>query len=107
MFTTSILSIIFLVAFFSAENIVTVLIGGVISMGLSQLVKNGTGAYGAAMLVLAIAVSLVVAFVALAVSAMFNGTPIDWSALPHYGTQLFALATIGYKLLLADDSPNT
>jgi type IV secretory pathway TraG/TraD family ATPase VirD4 len=103
MFTTILLTVVLAAAFFSAENIVTVIIGGLASMGISQWLKNSTGAYGPAMLILAVIVSVIVGFAALVVSSFWSGQSIDWSNLPHYGTQLFALATIGYNLFLKDN----
>lgn len=101
--TTIFAAVVMAAAFFSAENLVTVIVGALASMGISQWIKNGVGAYGPAMLLIAVAVSLVVGFVAIIISALLNGAPINWDDLPLYGTQLFALATIGYKLFLADN----
>ena len=101
----AILSLIVLgAAFFSAENLVTVIVGGLVSMGLTQWLKDKTDAYGPLALIVAVVVSLLVALVAIIGSSILGGTSIEWNALPQYGAQLFALATVVYKLFLADDS---
>lgn len=102
MFAFIITTIILAAAFFSAENIVTVLVGAIVTCGLSQWVKNNTGAYGPAMVILAVIISIGVALVATIGSAFVNGATVNWNDLPQYGAQLFALATVAYKLFIAD-----
>lgn len=92
----------FALPFFSAENLVTVIGGAIVSVGFVQWFKNKSGVYGPVALIAAVITSLVIALVAVVVSAYMNGTELDWSRLPQIGTQLFALATVGYKLLVAD-----
>jgi hypothetical protein len=84
MFTTILLTVVLAAAFFSAENIVTVIIGGLASMGISQWLKNSTGAYGPAMLILAVIVSVIVGFAALVVSSFWSGHRLEqFAALRH------------------------
>jgi hypothetical protein len=105
MFSAFILLTLFAAAFLSAESLVSVIIGGIVSIGLSQWLKNATQAYGPAMLVVSIMISIVVAVVATLVSAMFTGSEVHWSDLSQTGPQIFALAQVGYKLFLADAAP--
>jgi hypothetical protein len=94
-------------AFFSAENLVSIIIGGIVSIGLSQWLKNATNAYGPVMLVVSVIISIIVAVVAMAVSSYLGGTSISWGDLGQLGPQVFALATIGYKLFIADGQPSS
>lgn len=104
MFTSILLAIFFAAAFFSAENLVSIIVGGLVSMGLAQWVKNGLGAYGPAALIIAVIIAAVVSIAALFVASLFTGTTIDWTDLPKLGAQLFALATIGYNLFVKDQN---
>lgn len=91
------------IAFFSAENLVTTLVGFVASMGLTQWIKNSSGAYGTFAAIIAFVVSFVVAIVALVISTFLSGGDISWEMVPQAGLQIFALATMAYKLFLADN----
>lgn len=89
-------------AFFSAENLITTIVGFLVSMGVTQWLKNRTDLYGTAAAVLAFVVSFVVAILAVVVSTFLSGGEISWQTIPQAGLQIFALATMAYKLLLAD-----
>lgn len=102
MFTTIIFTVFFAAAFFSAENLVTTIVGFIVSAGLTQWLKNQTGLWGTAAAVLAFAVAFVVAIVALVVSTFLTGGDLSWETIPQAGLQIFALATMTYKLVLAD-----
>lgn len=97
----------FAVAFFSPENLVTTLVGVIAATGLTQWIKLQTGLVGIGALFLAIAISVAVAAVAVLVGAFFSGGTIGWDTLPHAALQIFALATIAYKLIAGiPDSPS-
>jgi len=91
-----------LLSFFSPENLISTLVGLVVSVGVTQWLKNQTGAYGTGAAVLAFIVAFVVAVVAVVASTLFSGGDISWETVPQAGLQIFALATMAYKLLMAD-----
>lgn len=93
---------VFLVAFFSPESLVSTIVGGAVTLGATHFLKNITGLQGGAAAILAFVVSLVIAAAAYVVSTMLAGDSISWQMIPQAGTQIFALATIAYKLLMAD-----
>ena len=95
-------TLVFALSFFSAESLVTTLVGFVITAGLTQWLKKASGAYGNLALVLAVVVAFVVAVVAVVASSFLNGSGISWETLPAAALQIFALATMAYKLFLAD-----
>ena len=90
--------------FFSAENLITVIVGGAASLGVTQWLKSQSGAYGVAAMVLAVVVAFVVGFIALFVSSLISGNPVNWASIPTQALQLFGLATMAYKLLIADQA---
>jgi len=102
MISTAIGITIFAIAFFSPENLITTIVGFLVSMGLTQWLKNRTDLYGTAAALLAFVVSFVVAIVAVVAATFFSGGEITWTTIPQAGLQIFALATMAYKLMLAD-----
>ncbi|MEQ1644230.1 MAG: hypothetical protein ABL959_12355 [Pyrinomonadaceae bacterium] len=102
MFSTIFLLTLFATAFFTAENLVTTMVGFVITAGLTQWLKNASGVYGLAAFAVAVIVSFVVASIAVVASSFMNGTGFAWETIPQSALQIFALATMAYKLVLAD-----
>lgn len=106
MFAALIFFAIFLAAsFLSAEGIITMIIGGLVSMGISQWVKKATQAYGPAMLIISVIISVLVAVIGIVAASFLTGSELHWQDLSQLGPQVFALATIAYKLFLADSEP--
>lgn len=101
-----ILSVIFAfflsLSFFSAENFVTMIVGTVVTLGLTQWIKNQTGAMSFAAMVVALAVSIGVAIGAVVLSMFLSGDGFSWDKAAASALQVFALATIAYKALMAD-----
>lgn len=89
-------------SFFTPESLVTTIVGFAVSTGLTQWFKDKVGAMGFAALVVAIAVSFVVAFVAVLISSFLGGGGVSWDTIPQYGMQIFMLSQLAYKGLLAD-----
>lgn len=89
----------FAVAFFSPENLVTTFVGVIAATGITQWIKVQTGLVGVGALFLAIAISVAVAVVAVLVGVFFSGGAIGWDTLPNAAVQIFALATVAYKLI--------
>lgn len=89
-------------SFFTPESLVTTIGGFIVSTGLTQWFKDKTGVYGLAALAAAIVIAFVIASVAVIASAFLSGTGVSWETIPAYGLQIFALATLAYKALLAD-----
>lgn len=87
-------------AMFSAEGLVTTIVGGLLATGLTQWLKKGTGLQGAGATVLAIIVSFVVGAAAFVVSSVISGNQLGWEMIPAGATQIFALATIAYNLMI-------
>ena len=91
-------------AFFSAENLVTTIVGGIAALIGTQIFKVGTGWQGAAATVLAFVVSLIVSVVAVVISMLLSGT-FSWEAIPAASAQIFTLATLAYRGLSAMTEP--
>ena len=88
------------------ESVASTLIGGLISLGLTQWLKGATGLQGVGALLLAIAISFAVAIIALLVSTAFSGNPLTYALLPSAALQIFAIATIAFKSFMADSTQN-
>lgn len=95
----TILAVVFMVAFLSAENLVSTIVGGFVAVGVTQFFKNSVGLQGAGAAILALVVSVLVAVVAFAISLVLNGE-FSWGAIPAGAAQIFTLATLAYRLLL-------
>lgn len=90
--------------FFSADSLVTMFVGGLVSFGLTNLIKNQTGAMGFGAMILALLVSVVIAVLAVLVSTFLTSGGFSWDKAAMSAVQVFALATIAYKTLMADAS---
>lgn len=101
MFSTILFALSFVLAasFFTPENLVTTLVGFIAATGVIQWIKLQTGLAGVGALFLAIVISVLIAAAAVLVSSFFSGT-IGWDTLPQAALQIFALATIAYKLIV-------
>ncbi len=91
----------------SAESIVPMIVGFLSTVGLTQWLKGRTGAVGIGAMAMAIAVSFLIGAVALIVASLLGNAPVEWSTLPEAALQLFALATIAYKLLTSEQLKNS
>lgn len=83
---------------FSPENIVSVIIGALVSVGLTQWFKNKTGLVGAGATFVALIVSLIVATIAVVVSSLMSGT-FSWENVGSSVGTIFTLATLAYRLI--------
>jgi hypothetical protein len=88
--------------FFSAESLVTMLVGGLVSFGLTNWIKNQTGAIGFGAMLLALFISVLVAVVAVGCSMFLSGDGFSWDKAAASAIQVFGVATIAYKALMAD-----
>ena len=88
--------------FFSAENLVTMLVGGIVSFGLTNWIKNQTGAMGFGAMCLALLVSVAVAIAAVIISLFLSGDGFSWEKATASAVQVFAVATVAYKAMMAD-----
>lgn len=102
MLLTILSTVVLALSFFSPENIVSTIVGVVVTTGLTQIFKNATGAYGLGAFAIAVILSVVIGGVAVVASAFLTGSGVTWETVPQAGLQIFALATMAYKLLLAD-----
>ncbi len=98
---------VFLIAFFSPESLVSTVVGGLATLGATHWLKGITGLQGAGAAILAFVVSIVIAAAAYVVSTMLSGNPISWQMVPQGAMQIFTLATLAYKLLMADSTNTT
>lgn len=101
------LTVIFLmflqISIFSPENLITTLVGALATFGLTHWIKSQTGLQGVGALIVAIIVSFIVAAASFLISTLLiNGNHFSWELLPHAATQIFALATIAYKVIMSD-----
>jgi|CXWL01.1.fsa_nt_gi hypothetical protein len=103
MFSTILITILAFALFnFTAESIVTTILGFIVTTGLTQWFKNASGVYGLAAFAVAVVIAFVVAAASVVISSFINGTGVSWESIPQAGLQIFALATMAYKVLLAD-----
>ncbi len=101
---TLLFSVIFLIAFLSAESLVSTIVGGVVALLGTQYFKAAVGVQGAGATVLAFVISFVVAIIAFAISTALSGGEIGWGLIPQGSLQIFALATLAYNLILKSNS---
>ena len=101
---STILITILALSFFSAESLVTMIVGFIVSAGVTQWLKNQTGVYGTGAAVMAFAIAFVVAALAVVISTLFSGGTISWETIPQAGLQIFALATMAYRLFMSNES---
>lgn len=99
MISTIFFAVFFMIAFLSAENLVSTIVGGFVALGVTQFFKNTTGLQGAGATVLAFVVSVLVAVIAFAVSLLVSGE-FSWGAIPGGAAQIFTLATLAYRLII-------
>lgn len=99
MFLLLISTIVFALSFFSPESLVTTIAGFIVSMGLTQWLKNQTGAVGVGAVLLAFVISFAVAIVSVVASTFLSGNSISWETIPQAALQIFALATVCYRLI--------
>ncbi len=93
-------------AFLSAESLVSTIVGGLVSLGITHVFKKSAGLQGAGAAILAFAVSVVVAAAAYVITAMLNGGDVTLQTIPQNAAQIFTLATLAYKLAMADNGEN-
>lgn len=91
--------IILAVSIFSAENLVPVIIGGLTTLGVTQVLKNQTGLYRFGAAILAFVISVLVAVAAFIVSTFLSGGEITFQTIAAGATQIFTLATLAYHAL--------
>lgn len=89
-------------SFFAPENVVSVLVGTVATLGLTQWMKNAAGWHGTLATLLAFVLSFVIAIAAVLISMYLSGATISWDTIPTIALQVFGLATAAFKLMLAD-----
>lgn len=87
--------------FFGAENLITIIVGFIVSTGITQWIKKQTGATAFGAMLLAFAIAFGVAITAVVVNGFVTGQ-FSWEYLVGQALQIFALSTIAYKALLAD-----
>lgn len=89
-------------SFFSPESLVTMLVGGAATFGITHWIKNQSGAMGFGAMLLALFISVIVAVAAVVVSMLLSGDGFSWDKAATSAFQVFAIATIAYKALMAD-----
>lgn len=77
---------------------IAILIAGVIQVPLMQWLKKSLNVDDTSALALTIAVSAVIALVALLVSGEITGAQFTWENLPGVTTAVFGLATLVYNI---------
>jgi hypothetical protein len=104
MFILSFVLIFISFNFFSPEQLVTTIVGAFVSLGVTQWFKNGSGLAGLGATVAAFVIAFIVAFAAVVISTILTGGKFSLEMLAASGLQIFALATLAYKTMLADRS---
>ena len=95
-----VLFMIFLASLASPESLVVTIINGAIALGLTQFIKNASNLHGIGAMILAVIISFVAAVAAMAISIYLSGESFSIATITASGLQIFALATIAYKLLI-------
>lgn len=90
--------------FFSAENIVSVIIGALVSVGVTQWFKNKTGLVGAGATFAALIVAVIVATIAVVVSSVISGS-FSWENVGSSVGTIFTLATVAYRMIPMQTEP--
>lgn len=99
------ITIFLLISAISAESLVTTIVGGLISLGVTQWIKNDGALQGPAVTLMAFFVAVVVGFIAFVVSAALSSEANpSWSLIAQNSAQIFALSTLAYNLFLKDRS---
>jgi hypothetical protein len=96
---------ILLISFFSfsPEQLAVVIVGALASVGVTQWFKGASGLAGVGASLAAFVISFGVALTAFVVSQILAGG-FSPAQIPAAGLQIFALATLVYKTMLADRS---
>lgn len=82
----------------SVENIVSVIVGLLVTMGLTQLIKSWSGLYGFGATILAVVVSFVVGLISVLIQMFLSGE-FSTEKLGVYALSIFTTATIAYRLI--------
>lgn len=93
-----------LTTFFTAEGVVTSIIGTAASYGLTQFLKNKIGFQGFGAAALAFVIALVVGLIGYIATAFLNGEQVTLDMIVKNAAQIFTLATLAYHLLGQNDS---
>ena len=92
-------------AIFSPEQIVATVAGAMFTYGFTNWFKNKTGLAGAGATVMAFIIAFAAALASVAVASFLSGEPLSWEMIPNASFQIFTLATVAYKLMMADTEP--
>lgn len=92
--------------FFSPETLVVTLVGALASLGLTQWFKGKTGLAGVGATLAAFAIAFLIALIAVVAATLLMGGKLSAETIAASGLQIFALATLAYKTLLADADAN-
>ena len=94
----SLFSLVFAVALLAPENIISVLIGVLGTLGVTHYIKSWTGLYGFGATVLAFAVALVIGIITVVAQMAMSGE-FTAAALLANATSIFTFATLAYRAL--------
>jgi len=83
-------------SFFSAENIASVIIGLLTTLGATQFIKTWKGLYGFGAIILALLLSFVTGLVAVLLQMTFSGE-FSPEKLGVYALSIFTTATVAYR----------
>lgn len=100
MISTVILATVFLIGlgFFTAENIASVIVGFLATLGVTQFIKSWNGLRGFGATVLALVVSFAVGLVSVLLQMAFSGE-FSPEKLGVYALSIFTTATVVYRLI--------
>lgn len=96
---------ILLASIFNYEQIISVIVGTLVTYGFTNWFKNQTGLQGAGATIVAFLVSFIVAIAAFIIATLSSGSALTWEMIPQSGFTIFSLATVTYKLIMADSTP--
>ena len=87
------------------DNIISVIIGFLVTMGVTQFIKNYTGLYGFGATILALAVSFLIGMVTVVAQLVMSGN-FTVEQVAVNAASIFTASTIAYRALQAAFSEN-
>lgn len=103
MISTIILTVVFLIgigSFLTAENIVSVIVGLLTTVGVTQFIKEWRGFFGFGATLLALVISFVTGLVSVLIQMALSGE-FSPEKLGVYALTIFTTATIAYRAIKA------
>ena len=83
----------------NVEYIVTTIIGFLVTLGVTEIIKRAKGLNGLSATLLSVGVSLVVALVAVGIQMLASGSEFSGQNFATAGLSIFMVATVAYRTI--------